>query len=504
VDHLETLLDRALDAVVGMDDAGRVVAWNPAAELMFGWTRAEALGRLMSDLIVPRQHRVAHARGLAHYNRTGEGPVLEQRVMITAVRRAGAEFPVELSIFPTGGEAGAARIFYAFIRSREAEEAAARAQEFRAREGQALLAVAQKLLDDVSLDEFTQFCLDTVCAVSGMEAGHFHVVRGHGEAARLHPTGLWHLADPLFQPVVEATAATRFAPGEGLPGEAWASGRMQALEDLSGSDLFVRREAFQAVGLTRAAALPVRQGDQVHGVLEVFGTARARLDAEVLRMLETVGTQIGVALRRKEAAEHRETLRREMSHRVGNSLAVLSSIYRTCSRQAASKAELDEAFEGRLMAMARANRMAIEDASERAVLPALIHSAIGILPERDRIPVEAPALDIDSRAVMPLALVLNELATNALKHGGIEEETRLTIGAEIAAEDEALVLDWHETRVTPLAAPPPMPERSGFGTTLMRAMVESRLGGVLERRLDETGFHVRLRLPRHQIEAAAD
>ena len=61
---LETLFNRALDAVVGMDESGRVTAWNGSAEEIFGWSREEALGASMGDLIVPPQYREAHARGL--------------------------------------------------------------------------------------------------------------------------------------------------------------------------------------------------------------------------------------------------------------------------------------------------------------------------------------------------------------------------------------------------------------------------------------------------------
>lgn len=499
--HLESLFDRALDAVVGMDEAGLVVAWNGSAEDMFGWSRAEAIGASMGDLIVPPQHRDAHARGLEHYNHTGEGPVLEQRVRITALHRDGAEFPVELSIFPMPNEGGS-HLFYAFIRSMAAEEAARRTHELRAREGEALLAVAQKLLDDASLDEFTQFCLDTVCAVAGMEAGHLLVVRGHDANARLHPTDIWHLAAPHFQPVKEVTRNVRFAPGQGLPGKVWQSGQLQSLKDVASSCQFVRRNVFAQVGLTRAVALPVRQGGQIHGVLEFFGTSMARLDPELLRMIQTVGSQIGVAIRRKEHAEHRETLRHEMNHRVGNSLSVLASIYRSCSRAARSKDELDNAFLGHLEAVGRANRMAIEDACQDVALPALIDDAIGLLPERNRISIEAPKMVIDRDSVMPLALVLNELATNALKHGSSCEESHLVIRATFHEARDELVLRWSEFRAIPFNASPTAPERVGFGTKLMQLMVEGRLGGSFERTLDEAGFHVVMRLPLDRLGAA--
>lgn len=492
--HLEFLFDRALDAVVGMDEAGLVVAWNGSAEEIFGWSRAEAIGASMGDLIVPPQHRDAHASGLEHYNQTGKGPVLEQRVRITALHRDGSEFPVELAIFPMPNEGGE-QIFYAFIRSMVAEEAARRAHELRAREGKALLAVAQKLLDDVSLNEFTQFCLDTACAVTGMEAGHFLVVRGQDANARLHPTDIWHLAAPQYQPVKEVTRNVRFAPGQGLPGRAWQSEQLQSLQDLTSSSHFDRRDVFGQVGLSSAVALPVWHGGQIQGVLEFFGTSKVRLDEELLRMLQTVGSQIGVAIWRKENAEHRETLRHEMNHRVGNSLSVLASIYRICSRSAQNKDELDDAFLGRIEAVGRANRMAIEDARHGAGLQALLDDAVGLLPERDRISIEVPDIVIERDSVMPLALVLNELATNALKHGSACEESRLVIRAKLDNAGCDLLLNWSELRAAPPATSPSEPKRVGFGTKLIQLMVEGRLGGSFERNLDETGFHVVMRLP---------
>ncbi len=501
--HLQTLFDRALDAVVAMDAAGDVIAWNGAAEDMFGWPREKAMGASMGELIVPPKHRESHAKGLEHYNRTGEGPVLEQRVKITAMHRDGTEFPVELSIFALPMEGGE-QSFYAFIRSLAVEQAARLEQEMRAREGEALLAVAQKLLEDVSFDEFTQFCLETVCEISGMEAAHFHVVRGRGSNARLDPTGIWHLANESFQPVVQATSLLHFALGEGLPGRAWQTGELESLDIMAEPDQFVRKDVFEAVGLTRAVALPVWKDGNVQGVLEFFGPSSARQDKDVMRLLQTIGSQIGVAISRKESAEHRETLRREMSHRVGNSLTVLSSIYRSCSKAANSKDELDDTFLQRLQAVGRANRIAVEDAAHGVAMPALIKDAVGILPEGGDISIQAPNVMVDSDSVMPLALILNELATNALKHGASEEGYSRDINISFDETDEKLSLRWSEIRAIPLSAPPPKPGRVGFGTKLMQIMAEGRLGGSIERCHDETGFHVVLHLPRARFQASPD
>ncbi len=95
---LQTVLDTALDAVVVMGEDDRVIGWNAKAEQSFGWSADEALGAKLSELIIPPQYREAHEKGLAHYLATGEGPVLNQHIEITALHREGHEIPIELSI----------------------------------------------------------------------------------------------------------------------------------------------------------------------------------------------------------------------------------------------------------------------------------------------------------------------------------------------------------------------------------------------------------------------
>ncbi len=97
------IVDTALDAIVGMDDAGLVNEWNPAAERTFGWSRAEVLGRPLSELILPAHAREAHVAGLRRYLESGVGRVFGQRLEVTAMRRDGVEFPVELSLTAIDG-----------------------------------------------------------------------------------------------------------------------------------------------------------------------------------------------------------------------------------------------------------------------------------------------------------------------------------------------------------------------------------------------------------------
>ena len=92
------IVDTALDGFVQIDEDGTIADWNSQAEKIFGWSRSEALGKTLSELVIPEIHRAAHEAGLKHFLLTGEGPILGRRLQIEARRRDGTEIKVELSI----------------------------------------------------------------------------------------------------------------------------------------------------------------------------------------------------------------------------------------------------------------------------------------------------------------------------------------------------------------------------------------------------------------------
>ena len=92
------VLDAALDGIITINHEGRVIELNRAAEAMFGYTQDQAVGRELAELIIPPAYRAAHRRGMAHFLATREGPVLNRRLELRAVRASGEEFPVELAI----------------------------------------------------------------------------------------------------------------------------------------------------------------------------------------------------------------------------------------------------------------------------------------------------------------------------------------------------------------------------------------------------------------------
>jgi PAS domain S-box-containing protein len=125
------MLETALDCVVTMDHEGRVVEFNPAAEVTFGYTRDQVLGREMAELIIPPELREQHRAGLARYLDTGEAVVFGGRLELEGMRADGSRFPVELSIQPIPGVEPP--VFAGYLRDitdrRSAEEALRRSRD---------------------------------------------------------------------------------------------------------------------------------------------------------------------------------------------------------------------------------------------------------------------------------------------------------------------------------------------------------------------------------------
>lgn len=111
---LRLVIDTALDAVITMNAEGLITEWNKNSEQIFGFSIDEVLGKRLSEFIIPEKYREAHERGMKHYFASGEGPVLNSRIEITAIDKMSREFPIELAITPVKYEGKT--FFSAFIR----------------------------------------------------------------------------------------------------------------------------------------------------------------------------------------------------------------------------------------------------------------------------------------------------------------------------------------------------------------------------------------------------
>jgi PAS domain S-box-containing protein len=99
-DRMRQIISCAPDAIITMSDQGLITGWNPQAETIFGWTKAEALGKKLSHLIIPKPLRAAHEEEFRRVRQSQQSQMLNHRGELFAIQKNGKEFPVELSMAP--------------------------------------------------------------------------------------------------------------------------------------------------------------------------------------------------------------------------------------------------------------------------------------------------------------------------------------------------------------------------------------------------------------------
>ena len=280
--QLMRLIDNSLTAAIAVDEKSFVVGWNSAAEKTFGWARDEIVGRLLSTTLIPKRYQEAHERGFQRYLESGQGPVLDTVIEITAMHRSGQEFAIELSISP-GARAGPRSLVVGFARDIGPEKRAEHVRTAQAQVGEALAAGG-------GLVEAGYRILEALGANLGWSVGVLWLPDEGGE--RLRCAHLWH--DGTGRPDFErATAETALHRGEGLAGRAWESGEAVWVEDVLHEAGEPRALAAVRGGLRGALAVPIQGGGEVRGVLEFFAPLPRPEEEDLLLRLYDVARRIG-------------------------------------------------------------------------------------------------------------------------------------------------------------------------------------------------------------------
>ena len=284
------IVESAFDAYVGIDRQGRVIAWNRQAERTFGWSREQMLGQDMAERIIPLHLRPSHARGLAHYLATGEGPVLNRRIEVSALHRDGRIFPVELTIWPVG--AGPTLRFNAFLH--DVGERAAAVQRLALQKAVAVALVGARQLREVApalLEALTQ-ALDWYVGVLWLP---------DSATGLLRCAEFWHRREHAFPAYAAASAAIPFAPGVGLPGRVFASREPVWIADIGRESNFPRSPSAEQDGLHGALGFPILSGDECLGVVECVSVRIEPPDELLLETTRVLGHLLGQFLARERA-----------------------------------------------------------------------------------------------------------------------------------------------------------------------------------------------------------
>jgi len=178
-----------------------------------------------------------------------------------------------------------------------------------------------------------------------------------------------------------------------------------------------------------------------------------------------------LARRVLEADRQRDLLVNELNHRVKNSLASLQAIANQTMRSASTKEEGAKSLEGRIMAMARTHDLLTAANWESAALIDIVRQATVPFVRPDALTIEGPEANLAPQTALSLAMILNELATNAAKYGALSTAGTLRITWEASHDD--ILLHWEEVGGPVVVEP----KRRGFGTRFIEraAQVKSQM-----------------------------
>jgi len=233
-----------------------------------------------------------------------------------------------------------------------------------------------------------------------------------------------------------------------------------------------------------------RNAAGAYRVMETVARPRMAASGEFLGM---IGVTVDIT-ERDEAEKARELLVAELNHRVKNTLSIVQAIAVQTFKANSGSSDAWPAFEGRLLALARAHSLLTqtnwEDASLEE-LAALILQAHGA--NRVRVGLNGPSISLSPKQALSIGLALHELSTNAMKYGALSNSSgRIDVTWErIDAGEPRLRLSWRETG-GPAVKPP---DRAGFGSFLLQRVLGEDLNGEVNVRFDPDGLFCLLETP---------
>jgi PAS domain S-box-containing protein len=161
------IMNSSLNAIITIDKKGLISFWNSRAEQMFGWNKSEVIGQPLHDIIIPSVHKENHVRGMNHYLKTGEGPVLNKNLELPAINRDGTEFPIEISIIPI--QQNNELFFCSFIQDISERKKAENQLKIQEEKYRNIITNMNLGMLEVDNDEVIKFANQSFCKISGYE-----------------------------------------------------------------------------------------------------------------------------------------------------------------------------------------------------------------------------------------------------------------------------------------------------------------------------------------------
>ena len=469
--QMAALVIHSGDAIMNYALDGAILSWNPAAERLFGWSAAEAIG--------------AHARLIASEDRRAEQTDILQRLArgetfhYETRRRAkdGTDIDVSIATAPVKDAVGKILSISAVVRD----------IRHRVRTGQQLEIVRKEAEERAREAEAGRQLLETLLA---------HV-----------PTGIVIAGGPPDFPII-AQSHHGIAAMQG-------NKIVRAEPEPPPSSRYLKMDGTTPY---RVEELPLyratRLGETTHG----FETIIERADGTRMTVLYDAAPLTGPSgqitgavccsadiTQRQRGEEQRAFLTRELAHRSKNLLAVILAMLRQSIRNSDSMADFEQKFMNRILGLAASHDMLLARDWDGASIFDLAQSHLSHFADLigERILLSGPSVILKSEAAQNIGLALHELSTNAAKYGALSQDSgQVAIQWSVRGQtpgSEMFHLSWRETggpRVCP-------PSRRGFGQIVVERLVAQSLEGTVALDFHETGVSWQLAIPAKFVTAGA-
>ena len=294
-----TIIESSPTALLMADREGRILLVNSQTETLFGYSRDELMGQLV-EVLVPAEVREAHRemRDKFFLHPTARGMGAGRN--LTGVHQSGEVIPIEVGLNPIETDEGQAVLAaIADLRERKRTEQALSRQ---AMEANMLHRAVSMSAETECFEEALHNCIDTVCQLTGWPVGHAYLPAEDG--SQLEPTKIWYLRDAAaYAAFRRVTERTPFKKGAGLPGRIWESGQPAWIVNVHTDVNFPRAKLCKEIEVKGAFGFPILVRGQTVAVLEFFTDDEMEVDDNLLRLVRSVGEQIGRVVERQKARE---------------------------------------------------------------------------------------------------------------------------------------------------------------------------------------------------------
>ncbi len=231
---------------------------------------------------------------------------------------------------------------------------------------------------------------------------------------------------------------------------------------------------------------------RTYGVLGVCTTRHRHFSVQDSSFLAAVGNLVAGAIQRRQLEQRHELMIRELRHRSGNLFSQLLALFSQTAKNSRTMAELMSKYEARVLALANAHRLITEAGWKSTALAELLRAVLG--PYLDRTAFTGPNVDLEPDPTFSLSAALHELAANAIKHGSLSRpQGRLELSWSVARtrRGRTLTFDWIERNGPPARRP----RRTGFGSRLIRLVIERQMNGEVHTSYTREGLSIRMIVP---------